>query len=224
MYLLARKIKAMGIKMILSGEGADEIFGGYLYFHKAPNAREFHEETVRKLFALHQYDCLRANKATAAWGLETRVPFLDREFLETAMNLNPQEKMCVPGQRIEKWILRQAFQGYIPNDILWRQKEQFSDGVGHRWIDTLKALAEEKISDKMMKEAAERFPRKTPVTKEGYFYRQIFASHFPDPALAELVPDGPSIACSTPVAIRWDKAWAAMADPSGRAVQGIYHN
>ena len=224
MYLLARKIKAMGIKMILSGEGADEIFGGYLYFHKAPNKQEFHEETVRKLLALHQYDCLRANKATAAWGLETRVPFLDREFLETAMNIDPQEKMCVPGKRIEKWMLRQAFQGYIPDRILWRQKEQFSDGVGHSWIDTLKELAEEKISDKMLKEAPERFPLRPPVTKEGYFYRQIFASHFPAKELAALVPDGPSIACSTPVAIRWDKAWAKMADPSGRAVKDIYQN
>ncbi|MBP5297417.1 MAG: asparagine synthase B [Bacteriovoracaceae bacterium] len=224
MYLLARKIKAMGIKMILSGEGADEIFGGYLYFHKAPNKQEFHEETVRKLLALHQYDCLRANKATAAWGLETRVPFLDREFLETAMQIDPQEKMCVKGQRIEKWILRQAFQGYIPDNILWRQKEQFSDGVGHGWIDTLKQLAEEKITDQMMQEAPAHFPLRTPVTKEGYFYRQIFAQHFPQADLANLVPDGPSIACSTPVAIRWDKAWAKMADPSGRAVKDIYQN
>jgi asparagine synthase (glutamine-hydrolysing) len=224
MYLMARKIKAMGIKMILSGEGADEVFGGYLYFHKAPNARELHEETVRKLSMLHKYDCLRANKSTAAWGLEARVPFLDKEFLEVAMNINPQEKMCVKGQRMEKWILRQAFKGYIPDEILWRQKEQFSDGVGYNWIDSLKARANEEISDKMMENASYRFPVKTPNTKEGYLYRTIFEFHFPHPDAAGLVPDGPSIACSTPTAIRWDAAWANLADPSGRAVREVHKN
>ncbi len=224
MYLMARKIKAMGIKMILSGEGADEVFGGYLYFHKAPDAREFHEETVRKLFMLHKYDCLRANKSTAAWGLEARVPFLDKEFLETAMNIDPQEKMCVPGARMEKWMLRKAFEGYIPDEILWRQKEQFSDGVGYNWIDSLKARANREITDKMMENATYRFPVKTPNTKEGYLYRSIFEAHFPHAGAPLLVPDGPSIACSTPTAIRWDAAWANMADPSGRAVRTVHQN
>ena len=218
MYLMARKIRAMGIKMVLSGEGADEIFGGYLYFHKAPNARELHEETVRKLAMLHKYDCLRANKSTAAWGVEARVPFLDKEFLETAMSIDPQEKMCVPGQRMEKWILRKAFEGYIPDEVLWRQKEQFSDGVGYGWIDSLKARAEKEVTDKQMESAAYRFPVKTPVTKEGYRYRAVYESHFPNPEAPKLVPDGPSIACSTPTAIRWDASWAKSADPSGRAV------
>ncbi|MBI4802286.1 MAG: asparagine synthase B [Elusimicrobia bacterium] len=222
MYLMARKIKAMGIKMVLSGEGADEIFGGYLYFHKAPDAREFHEETVRKLALLHKYDCLRANKSTAAWGLEARVPFLDKEFLEVAMNINPGEKMCVPGKRMEKWMLRKAFEGYIPDEILWRQKEQFSDGVGYNWIDSLKARAEEEISDKQLENAACRFPVKTPLTKEGYLYRGIFESHFPNPEAPKLVPDGPSIACSTPTAVRWDASWAKTADPSGRAVKSVH--
>ncbi|HBA60109.1 MAG TPA: asparagine synthase B [Elusimicrobia bacterium] len=222
MYLMARKIKAMGIKMVLSGEGADEIFGGYLYFHKAPDARELHEETVRKLAQLHKYDCLRANKATAAWGLEARVPFLDKEFLETAMNIDPKEKMCVPGVRMEKWMLRKAFEGYLPDEVLWRQKEQFSDGVGYGWIDSLKKRAEEEVSDKQMENAAYRFPLKTPITKEGYLYRSIFETHFPNPEAPKLVPDGPSIACSTPTAIRWDASWAKMADPSGRAVKSVH--
>ena len=224
MYLMARKIKAMGIKMVLSGEGADEVFGGYLYFHKAPDARELHEETVRKLALLHKYDCLRANKATAAWGVEARVPFLDREFLETAMNIDPREKMCVPGVRMEKWILRKAFEGYLPEEVLWRQKEQFSDGVGYGWIDSLKARAEAEVSDKQLEAAAYRFPVKTPLTKEGYLYRSIFESHFPNPEAAKLVPDGPSIACSTPTAIRWDAAWAGKADPSGRAVTDVHRS
>ena len=222
MYLMARKIKAMGIKMVLSGEGADEVFGGYLYFHKAPDAREFHEETVRKLAMLHKYDCLRANKSTAAWGLEARVPFLDKEFLETAMNINPQEKMCVPGVRMEKWMLRKAFEGYLPDEVLWRQKEQFSDGVGYGWIDSLKKRAEADITDKQMENAAFRFPLKTPLTKEGYLYRSIFETHFPNPEAPKLVPDGPSIACSTPTAIRWDASWAKMADPSGRAIKSVH--
>ena len=222
MYLMARKIKAMGIKMVLSGEGADEVFGGYLYFHKAPDAREFHEETVRKLAMLHKYDCLRANKSTAAWGLEARVPFLDKEFLETAMNIDPAEKMCVPGERMEKWMLRKAFEGYLPDEVLWRQKEQFSDGVGYGWIDSLKKRAEEEISDKLMENAAYRFPLKTPLSKEGYLYRSIFEGHFPNPEAPKLVPDGPSIACSTPTAIRWDASWAKLADPSGRAVKSVH--
>ena len=222
MYLMARKIKAMGIKMVLSGEGADEVFGGYLYFHKAPDAREFHEETVRKLAMLHKYDCLRANKSTAAWGLEARVPFLDKEFLETAMNIDPAEKMCVPGERMEKWMLRKAFEGYLPDEVLWRQKEQFSDGVGYGWIDSLKKRAGEEVSDKQLESAAFRFPLKTPLTKEGYLYRSIFESHFPNPEAPKLVPDGPSIACSTPTAIRWDASWAKLADPSGRAVKSVH--
>lgn len=222
MYLMARKIKAMGIKMILSGEGADEIFGGYLYFHKAPNARELHEETVRKLEMLHKYDCLRANKSMAAWGIEARVPFLDKEFLDVAMNIDPQEKMCIPGLKMEKWMLRKAFEGYIPDEILWRQKEQFSDGVGYNWIDSLKAWAGREITDKMMGSASYRFPVKTPLTKEGYLYRSVFESHFPHPDAPKLVPDGPSIACSTPTAIRWDKEFARMADPSGRAVKNVH--
>jgi asparagine synthase (glutamine-hydrolysing) len=224
MYLMSRKIKAMGIKMILSGEGADEIFGGYLYFHKAPNARELHEETVRKLMLLHKYDCLRANKATAAWGLEARVPFLDPTFVDLAMSIHPQEKMCIPGQRIEKWMLRKAFEGYLPNEILWRQKEQFSDGVGYGWIDNLKAWAEREVSDGDFKRADERFPQKTPLTKEGYLYRRLFEQHFPQAQAAALIPDGPSIACSTPTAIRWDAAFANMADPSGRAVVAVHRS
>ncbi len=221
MYLMARKIRAMGIKMILSGEGADEVFGGYLYFHKAPNAVEFHEELVRKLSMLHKYDCLRANKAMAAWGVEARVPFLDREFLEVAMDLDPAAKMCGKG-KMEKTILRQAFQGYIPDAILWRQKEQFSDGVGYSWIDTLRAHAEQEITDSQMANARHRFPEKTPVTKEGYWYRSIFEHHFGNPAAVPLIPDGPSVACSTPTAIRWDAAFAKSADPSGRAVRDVH--
>jgi asparagine synthase (glutamine-hydrolysing) len=221
MYLMARKIRAMGVKMILSGEGADEIFGGYLYFHKAPNAREFHEELVRKLSMLHKYDCLRANKAMAAWGVEARVPFLDKEFLDVAMDIAPDDKMC-GGGKIEKRILREAFRGYIPEEILWRQKEQFSDGVGYSWIDSLKRHAEQEISDAMMRTARHRFPEKTPLTKEGYWYRSMFEAHFPNPAAIKLIPDGPSVACSTPTAIRWDKAFAEMADPSGRAVRDVH--
>jgi len=206
MFLMMRRIKAMGIKMVLSGEGADEVFGGYLYFHKAPNSREFHEETVRKLDLLYKYDCLRANKSSAAWGVEIRVPFLDREFLDVAMSFNPQEKMVGPG-RMEKYPLRKAFEGYVPDEILWRQKEQFSDGVGYGWIDSLKANAEKAITDTQMKNAGFRFPYNTPVTKEAYFYREIFESHFPGDAAAACVPGGPSIACSTPTAIAWDESF-----------------
>jgi asparagine synthase (glutamine-hydrolysing) len=228
MYLMARKIKAMGIKMILSGEGADEIFGGYLYFHKAPNAVEFHEELVRKLGALHLYDCNRANKAMASWGVEARVPFLDPEFLELAMGIDPELKMIRKAGsgggrgRMEKHILREAFDGWIPDHVLWRQKEQFSDGVGYSWIDSLKAHAEKEVSDSAMANARHRFPVKTPVSKEAYWYRSIFAEHFPDPSAVDLVPDGPSIACSSPTAIRWDAAWASLADPSGRAVADVH--
>ena len=223
MYLMARKIRAMGIKMILSGEGADEIFGGYLYFHKAPNAQEFHEELLRKLSMLHKYDCLRANKAMAAWGIEARVPFLDKEFLDVAMAIDPSDKMCGKG-KIEKFILRDAFRGLIPDEILWRQKEQFSDGVGYSWIDSLKANAEKEITDQMLKNAQHRFPEKTPNTKEGFFYRTIFENHFKNPSAARLIPDGPSVACSTPTAIKWDKAFSEMADPSGRAVRDIHQS
>ncbi len=221
MYLMARKIKSYGIKMVLSGEGADEVFGGYLYFHMAPDAKEFHEETVRKLFSLSKYDCLRANKATSAWGLEARVPFLDREFLDYAMSIDPEDKMC-PGDKIEKNVLRKAFEGYLPYDVLWRQKEQFSDGVGYGWIDYLKKHASEAVTDKMMAQAAKRFPVKPPASKEEYYYRGIFEEHFPSPAAAETVPVGPSIACSTPTAFRWSKAFEGMSDPSGRAVKGVH--
>jgi asparagine synthase (glutamine-hydrolysing) len=221
MYLMTRQIKAMGIKMVLSGEGSDEIFGGYLYFHKAPNAREFHEETVRKLRSLHLFDCLRANKSTAAWGVEARVPFLDPEFLDMAMKINPQEKMIGNG-RMEKWILRKAFEDLLPPEVAWRQKEQFSDGVGYSWIDSLKAEANSLISDKDFAQAMDRFPDKTPQTKEAYLYRQMFESHFPQPSARACVPDGPSIACSSPVAIRWDASFANAADPSGRAVKGVH--
>ena len=221
MYLMTRQIKAMGIKMVLSGEGSDEIFGGYLYFHKAPNAREFHEETVRKLRSLHMFDCLRANKSTAAWGVEARVPFLDPEFLDMAMKINPQEKMIGNG-RMEKWILRKAFEDLLPPEVAWRQKEQFSDGVGYSWIDSLKAEANSLISDKDFAQAKDRFPDKTPQTKEAYFYRQMFESHFPQPSARACVPDGPSIACSSPAAIRWDASFANAADPSGRAVKGVH--
>lgn len=221
MYLMARKIRAMGIKMILSGEGADEIFGGYLYFHKAPNAQEFHQELLRKLSMLHKYDCLRANKAMAAWGIEARVPFLDKEFMDVAMSLQTSDKMCGNG-KIEKYILRDAFRGLIPDEILWRQKEQFSDGVGYSWIDSLKAFATAEVSDAMLKNAHHKFPEKTPQTKEGFWYRSIFESHFKNPAAVKLIPDGPSVACSTPTAILWDRAFAQMADPSGRAVRDVH--
>ena len=221
MFLLARRIKAMGVKMVLSGEGSDEIFGGYLYFHKAPSAREFHEETVRKLDALHSYDCLRANKSMAAWGVEARVPFLDLQFIDTAMGIDARDKM-VPAGGMEKAILRQAFEGALPHSILWRQKEQFSDGVGYGWIDGLKAHAEHAVSDREFAAAASRFPYNTPATKEAYFYRRIFEQHFPGEACAATVPGGKSIACSSPAALAWDPAFAAAADPSGRAVAGVH--
>ena len=221
MYLMARKIKAMGIKMVLSGEGSDEIFGGYLYFHMAPSATELHEESVRKLFMLNKYDCLRANKSTAAWGLETRVPFLDKEFMDYAMGIDPAYKMC-PGAVIEKKILRQAFEGYVPDEILWRQKEQFSDGVGYSWVDLLKKQAEEKVSDLMMAEAMVRFSVQTPLTKEEYYYRSIFDGLFHSPSAALTVPIGPSIACSTPTAIRWSKEFQGRADPSGRSIFSVH--
>jgi asparagine synthase (glutamine-hydrolysing) len=225
MYLLMRKIRTMGIKMILSGEGADEIFGGYLYFHKAPNGRELHEETVRKIQKLHLYDCARANKASAAWGVEARVPFLDREFLDVAMMLDPDVKLPRNAKHtrpIEKWPLRNAFEGYIPDSILWRQKEQFSDGVGYSWINGLKATAEREITDGMMRGAAERFPVKTPETKEAYFYRQIFETHFPWATAINCVPWERSIACSTATALKWDAAFQNNADPSGRAVLDVH--
>lgn len=221
MYLLARRVRAMGIKMLLSGEGSDEIFGGYLYFHKAPNPEELHRETVRKIQALHLYDCLRANKATAAWGIETRVPFLDLEFLDVAMNLDPAVKMITPG-RMEKHILREAFADMLPPEVLWRQKEQFSDGVGYSWIDTLRSHAEQEVSDKMMENAAYTFPHNTPPTKEAYWYRSLFAKHFPGQSAALSVPGGPSIACSTPTAILWDESFAKNADPSGRSVRQVH--
>ena len=223
MYLLARVIKSMGIKMVLSGEGADEIFGGYLYFHKAPSARAFHEETVRKLGKLHWYDCLRANKSLSAWGVEGRVPFLDRDFLDIAMRLNPKAKMC-PGQEIEKKILRQAFADLLPEEIAWRQKEQFSDGVGYSWIDTLKRITSEQVSDEQMAHAAERFPIHTPLCKEEYFYRSIFEEHFPSRSAALSVNQEASVACSTSIALEWDAAWKQMNDPSGRAVSGVHEN
>lgn len=225
MFLLARRIKAMGVKMVLSGEGSDEVFGGYLYFHKAPDAREFHAETVRKLDALYNYDCLRANKSMMAWGVEPRVPFLDVEFLDVAMRMDAAHKMVKPGpsgRPIEKAILREAFEGYLPGEILWRQKEQFSDGVGYGWIDGLKAHAEAQVSDRVFAAAASRFPVNPPQTKEAYLYRNIFEQFFPGVACAQTVPGGKSIACSSPAAIAWDAAFAKMADPSGRAVAGVH--
>ncbi len=221
MYLLARVIKSMGIKMVLSGEGADEIFGGYLYFHKAPSAKDFHEETVRKLSKLHLYDCLRANKSLSAWGVEGRVPFLDKEFLDVAMRTNPKAKMC-PGKDIEKRIVREAFADLLPAEVAWRQKEQFSDGVGYSWIDTLKAITAAAVSDDEMAYAAERFPINPPKNKEEYYYRCIFAEHFPSDSAARSVPSEASVACSTAIALEWDKAFAGMNDPSGRAVKGIH--
>lgn len=221
MYLMARRIKSTGIKMVLSGEGADEVFGGYLYFHMAPTAKEFHDETVRKLFALSKYDCCRANKATAAWGVEARVPFLDKEFLDYAMSIDPADKMC-PGAKIEKSILREAFKDLLPKEILWRQKEQFSDGVGYGWIDGLKCHAEVSVTDQMMADVAKRFPQQTPTSKEGYLYRTIFDSFFKNSTACLTVPVGPSIACSTPTAFRWSQQFAKMDDPSGRAVKGVH--
>ena len=221
MYLLARVIKSMGIKMVLSGEGADEIFGGYLYFHKAPDARAFHEETVRKLSKLHLYDCLRANKSLAAWGVEGRVPFLDTEFLDIAMRTNPEAKMC-PGTTMEKRIVREAFADMLPEEVAWRQKEQFSDGVGYSWIDTLKAVTAAAVSDEEMAHAAERFPINPPQNKEEYYYRCIFAEHFPSESAARCVPSVPSVACSTAEALAWDESFRHLNDPSGRAVAGVH--
>ena len=223
MYLLARVIKSMGIKMVLSGEGADEIFGGYLYFHKAPSAEEFHKETVRKLSKLHLYDCLRANKSLAAWGVEGRVPFLDKDFLDVAMRTNPEAKMC-PGTTMEKRIVREAFSDMLPQEIVWRQKEQFSDGVGYSWIDTLKKITSEQVSDEQMAHAAERFPINTPLCKEEYYYRSIFEEHFPSESAARSVPHEASVACSTAIALEWDEAWKNMNDPSGRAVAGVHES
>jgi asparagine synthase (glutamine-hydrolysing) len=221
MYLLARVIKSMGIKMVLSGEGADEIFGGYLYFHKAPSAKAFHEETVRKLSKLYLYDCLRANKSLSAWGVEGRVPFLDKEFLDVAMRTNPKAKMC-SGKTIEKQIVREAFSDMLPEEIVWRQKEQFSDGVGYSWIDTLKRITSEAVSDEQMAHAAERFPINPPQNKEEYYYRSIFAEHFPSDSAARSVPSEASVACSTAIALEWDEAFKNMNDPSGRAVKGVH--
>ncbi|GIU43674.1 asparagine synthase B [Shewanella colwelliana] len=223
MYLMARKIKAMGIKMVLSGEGADELFGGYLYFHKAPNAQAFHEELVRKLDKLHLFDCLRANKAMAAWGLEARVPFLDKAFIDTAMRINPEAKMSKDG-RIEKHILRQAFEHKLPKEVAWRQKEQFSDGVGYSWIDGLKDHAAEQVDDLQLANAKFRFPYNTPETKEAYFYRCFFEEHFPLASAAETVPGGKSVACSTPEALAWDESLQGIIDPSGRAVQSVHES
>ena len=223
MYLLARFIKSMGIKMVLSGEGADEVFGGYLYFHKAPNAKAFHEETVRKLGKLHLYDCLRANKSLAAWGVEGRVPFLDKEFLDVAMRLNPEAKMC-PGKTIEKKIVREAFSDMLPQSVAWRQKEQFSDGVGYSWIDTLKAMTAQEVSDAQMVHAAERFPINPPRNKEEYFYRSIFEEHFPSESAARSVPSVPSVACSTAEALAWDQNFKNMNEPSGRAVKDVHED
>jgi len=222
MYLLSRVIKSMGVKMVLSGEGADEIFGGYLYFHKAPNGEALHEETVRKLSKLHLYDCLRANKSLAAWGVEGRVPFLDKEFMDVAMTLNPTDKMSGNG-KIEKHILRKAFEDYLPESIAWRQKEQFSDGVGYNWIDTLKATTEKAVTDEQLANAKFRFPINTPRSKEEYFYRSIFAEHFPSDTAAECVPSVPSVACSTAEALAWDKSFQQNQDPSGRAVKNVHN-
>lgn len=222
MYLLSRVIKSMGIKMVLSGEGSDELFGGYLYFHKAPNAQEFHEETVRKLKKLYLYDCLRANKSLAAWGVEGRVPFLDKEFIDVAMRINPSDKM-IGSKRMEKWVLRKAFEDYLPESIAWRQKEQFSDGVGYSWIDTLKEQAESMVSDVEFAAAAQRFPINSPKNKEEFLYRSIFETHFPSAAAAQTVPSVKSVACSTPEALAWDAAFQNMNDPSGRAVVQVHN-
>jgi asparagine synthase (glutamine-hydrolysing) len=221
MYLLARVIKSMGIKMVLSGEGADEIFGGYLYFHKAPNAEEFHKETVRKLEKLYQYDCLRANKSLAAWGIEGRVPFLDKEFIDVAMRINPRDKM-IDKNKMEKWVLRKSFESYLPPSVAWRQKEQFSDGVGYDWIDSLKELVDVKVSDEMFSNAKFTFPFQTPISKEEYFYRAIFEEHFPSETAAKTVPSVPSVACSSPLALEWDKSFKNMNDPSGRSISNVH--
>ena len=222
MFLLARAIKSFGIKMVLSGEGADEIFGGYLYFHKAPSAEEFHKETVRKLSKLHMYDCLRANKTLAAWGVEGRVPFLDKEFMDVAMRINPKDKM-ITKERIEKWIVRKAFEDILPEEITWRQKEQFSDGVGYNWINSLREMVEKEVSDKQMEEASSRFPIHTPKSKEEYYYRSIFSSHFPSNYAALCVPSVPSIACSTSEALAWDASFKNNTDPSGRAMKSVHN-
>ena len=223
MYLLARVIRSMGIKMVLSGEGADEVFGGYLYFHKAPDAQAFHEETVRKLSKLHLYDCLRANKSLAAWGVEGRVPFLDKEFLDVAMRMNPAAKMC-PGHEIEKRVVREAFADMLPESVAWRQKEQFSDGVGYSWIDSLKEITAAAVSDEQMAHAAERFPINTPMNKEEYYYRSIFEEHFPSVSAAKCVPSVPSVACSTAEALKWDASFSKLNEPSGRAVKDVHEN
>jgi asparagine synthase (glutamine-hydrolysing) len=221
MYLLARAIKAMGIKMVLSGEGADEIFGGYLYFHKAPSAKDFHEENVRKLDKLHMYDCLRANKSLASWGIEGRVPFLDKEFMDVAMRINPEDKM-INGERMEKWVLRKAFEDMLPESVAWRQKEQFSDGVGYDWIDTLKEMVDSEVSDEQLENAKYKFPIQTPSSKEEFYYRSIFTDHFPSDAAALCVPSVPSVACSSPIALEWDESFKNMNDPSGRAVASVH--
>ncbi len=221
MYLMARVIKSMGVKMVLSGEGADEIFGGYLYFHKAPNAQEFHEETVRKLDKLHMYDCLRANKSLMAWGIEGRVPFLDKEFIDVAMRINPQDKM-INGERMEKWIIRKAFEDMLPQSVAWRQKEQFSDGVGYDWIDTLKEVVDKEVTDEQLANAKFRFPIQTPQNKEEFYYRSIFEEHFPSDTAALSVPQEPSVACSTKIALEWDEAFKNMNEPSGRAIMSVH--
>lgn len=223
MYLMARVIKSMGIKMVLSGEGADELFGGYLYFHKAPNAKEFHEETVRKLSKLHMYDCLRANKSLAAWGIEGRVPFLDKEFMDVAMRINPKDKM-INSERMEKWVVRKAFEALLPASVAWRQKEQFSDGVGYSWIDTLKEVVAKEVTDEQLANAKYKFPLQTPTSKEEFYYRSIFAEHFPSDTAALSVPQEPSVACSTKIALEWDEAFKNMNDPSGRAVAKVHED
>ncbi|MCD8431291.1 asparagine synthase B [Tenacibaculum finnmarkense genomovar ulcerans] len=221
MYLMARVIKSMGVKMVLSGEGADEIFGGYLYFHKAPNAEEFHEETVRKLEKLHMYDCLRANKSLMAWGIEGRVPFLDKEFMDVAMRINPQDKM-INGERMEKWVIRKAFEDMLPESVAWRQKEQFSDGVGYSWIDTLKEVVDKEVTDEQLANAKFRFPIQTPTNKEEFYYRTIFEEHFPSDTAALSVPQEASVACSTAIALEWDEAFKNMNEPSGRAIMSVH--